>query len=76
MCYVDRSRCLLSIALLLLLSGGPQRALGQTAPSPSAAAEAIKVAEGVELQLFAAEPMVEQPVSMSFDDRGRLWVFQ
>lgn len=76
MCYVDRYRCLLSIALLLHLCGVPQRALGQTAPSPSEAAQAIKVADGVELQLFAAEPMVEQPVSMSFDDRGRLWVLQ
>ena len=26
--------------------------------------------------LFAAEPMVRQPVAIEFDDRGRLWVIQ
>ncbi|MGH7138386.1 MAG: PVC-type heme-binding CxxCH protein, partial [Pirellulales bacterium] len=34
------------------------------------------MADGLELKLFAAEPLVRQPVSMSFDHRGRLWVLQ
>lgn len=46
------------------------------APSPVEAAKKIRIADGLELQLFAAEPMVRQPVSMSFDHRGRLWVLQ
>lgn len=45
-------------------------------PSPIDAAKSIKVAEGLELQLFAAEPLVRQPVSISFDHRGRMWVLQ
>ncbi|HET6883378.1 MAG TPA: hypothetical protein VFI31_24725, partial [Pirellulales bacterium] len=46
------------------------------ATAPEEAAQQIRVAEGLELQLFAAEPLVRQPVSMSFDHRGRLWVLQ
>ncbi|HQU42076.1 MAG TPA: c-type cytochrome, partial [Pirellulales bacterium] len=46
------------------------------APAPREAAKNIQVADGLEIQLFASEPMVRQPVSMSFDHRGRLWVLQ
>jgi putative heme-binding domain-containing protein len=49
--------------------------VGKATP-PEKAAQSIRVAEGLELQLFAAEPLVRQPVSMSFDHRGRLWVLQ
>ncbi|HVX59033.1 MAG TPA: PVC-type heme-binding CxxCH protein [Pirellulales bacterium] len=66
----------LTLAVSLHSAGWPRQALAQTAPSPENALKSIRVTEGVELQLFAAEPMVEQPVSMSFDDRGRLWVLQ
>ncbi len=34
------------------------------------------MAEGFEVELFASEPLVRQPVSMTFDQRGRLWVVQ
>jgi putative membrane-bound dehydrogenase-like protein len=43
---------------------------------PSEALKHFKVAEGFEVQLFASEPQVRQPVTMTFDDRGRLWVIQ
>lgn len=36
----------------------------------------MTVADGLEVQLFAGEPMVRQPVAIEFDDRGRLWVIQ
>ena len=36
----------------------------------------MSVAEGLEVRLVAAEPMVRQPVAIEFDDRGRLWVIQ
>ncbi len=32
------------------------------------------VAEGFEVQLFAAEPQIDKPVNMAFDAKGRLWV--
>ncbi|MDR6781813.1 mono/diheme cytochrome c family protein/glucose/arabinose dehydrogenase [Pedobacter africanus] len=43
------------------------------------AAEAInlmKVEEGFEVKLVAAEPLVAAPVALTFDDRGRIWVVE
>ncbi|HEY1376978.1 MAG TPA: PVC-type heme-binding CxxCH protein, partial [Gemmataceae bacterium] len=36
----------------------------------------MKVPDGFEARLVACEPEIRQPVSLSFDDRGRLWVIQ
>ena len=44
--------------------------------SPAEALKRFKVADGFEVQLFASEPMVRQPVTMTFDARGRMWVIQ
>jgi putative heme-binding domain-containing protein len=59
------------------LSESEVRALqGPKALSPREAIKRFKVADGLEVQLVASEPLVRQPVSISFDDRGRLWVLQ
>ncbi|MGB7327597.1 MAG: PVC-type heme-binding CxxCH protein, partial [Rubripirellula sp.] len=42
--------------------------------SPTEAAKAMTVPEGFRVQLAAGEPMVHQPVAMTFDERGRLWI--
>jgi putative membrane-bound dehydrogenase-like protein len=34
------------------------------------------VPKGFHVEVFAAEPMVRQPVTASFDERGRLWVVE
>lgn len=44
--------------------------------SPDEAVRRMTVADGFEVQLVAAEPLVRQPVAIEFDDRGRLWVVQ
>ncbi len=44
--------------------------------SPETAVAKMTVAEGLEVQLIAHEPLVRQPVCIEFDDRGRLWVIQ
>jgi len=44
--------------------------------SPAEAIQKMTVADGLEVQLVAAEPLVRQPVAMTFDERGRLWVIQ
>ena len=45
---------------------------------PSTEVEAQKAAfvvpEGFEIELFAAEPMIQKPVQMNWDAQGRLWV--
>ncbi len=34
----------------------------------------FEVAEGFEVNLFAADPLLAKPIQMNFDARGRLWV--
>jgi putative membrane-bound dehydrogenase-like protein len=46
---------------------------------PLAPAEAMKrmqVPAGFELQLFASEPQIVNPIAMAWDERGRLWVLE
>ena len=51
----------------------------EEAPPPLSPADAVKqfkVADGLQIRLAVAEPRVSQPLSISFDDRGRMWVLQ
>lgn len=55
---------------------------GQHAPastpalSPEEAQRRFLTPEGFEVRLFASEPEVVNPVAMTWDDRGRLWVVE
>ncbi|MBL9126186.1 MAG: hypothetical protein JNL97_01000, partial [Verrucomicrobiales bacterium] len=55
---------------------------GQHAPastpalSPEEARRAFTLPEGFEIRLFASEPEVVNPVAMTWDERGRLWVVE
>jgi putative membrane-bound dehydrogenase-like protein len=60
-------------ALILLLAPSLAAADGL---SPEEAAKKMKLAPGFSVRAVAAEPMIRQPVSVSFDDRGRMWVLQ
>ncbi len=42
--------------------------------SPDQERALFELPPGFEVQLFAAEPMIQKPMNLSFDDRGRLWV--
>jgi putative membrane-bound dehydrogenase-like protein len=65
----------LSVGLILILL--PVCARAQSAArAPADELKAFKIAEGLEVRLCAAEPQVRQPLSLTFDDRGRLWVLQ
>jgi len=44
--------------------------------SPTDAPKRMTMADGFQVKLVAAEPLVRQPVCIEFDDRGRLWVVQ
>ena len=45
------------------------------APMPAAeAAATFKMPPGFKVSVFAAEPDVQQPIAMTFDAKGRLWV--
>lgn len=64
------------------LSEKQKRDLQDRAPAstpalaPAAAEKAFSVPPGFEVRVFAAEPMVVNPVAMTWDDRGRLWVVE
>lgn len=60
-----------SIGLALLISA----VLGQ-GYTPQEAVKRMTVPDGFQVKLVASEPEIRQPVTMSFDDRGRLWVVQ
>ena len=38
--------------------------------------EAFEISDKLEIQLVASEPMVQDPVIMTFDGDGRLWVVE
>jgi putative membrane-bound dehydrogenase-like protein len=44
--------------------------------SPEETRKRIEVPPGFEVRLFASEPMVVNPVAMTWDERGRLWVVE
>jgi len=43
-------------------------------PDPQVEKASFKVAEGFEVNLWAADPLLAKPAQISFDRRGRLWV--
>ncbi len=42
--------------------------------SPADEQKALRVADGFEIQLYAAEPLINKPINLATDARGRLWV--
>jgi putative membrane-bound dehydrogenase-like protein len=50
--------------------------LERPATTIAAATKEFKLADGLAIFIFASEPTVAQPVSILFDDRGRMWVVQ
>ncbi|PZX56958.1 putative membrane-bound dehydrogenase-like protein [Algoriphagus ratkowskyi] len=44
--------------------------------SPEESMKLIQVPVGFELELFASEPMIINPMAMAWDERGRLFVFE
>src|SRR2546430_1873271 len=60
----------------------PPNKLANEAPAdskPVSPADALKyfhVADDLEIEQLLAEPIVEQPVFLNFDERGRMWVVQ
>ena len=69
----------LALALLLPLAQKEPIPHAQDRPpgpalSPAAALAKFQVPPGFKVELFAAEPNVVNPVAMTFDARGRVWI--
>jgi putative heme-binding domain-containing protein len=43
-------------------------------PDPELERRSFQVADGFEVNLFAADPLLAKPIQMNFDARGRLWL--
>jgi putative heme-binding domain-containing protein len=43
-------------------------------PDPEIERKALQLADGFEVNLFAADPLLAKPIQMNFDAAGRLWV--
>ncbi|MDA0990789.1 MAG: GDSL-type esterase/lipase family protein, partial [Verrucomicrobia bacterium] len=54
----------------------PDHEVPKEIPPPDIDAElaALKVADGFEVNLFAANPMIANPINLNWDTRGRAWV--
>lgn len=64
------------VAIVLLLVPFSLPCLAVEPLPPKEAAASIKVPTGFKATLFAGEPDISQPMSVSFDDRGRMWVVE
>jgi putative membrane-bound dehydrogenase-like protein len=64
-----------SVAGLFLL-GAASRAAAATAPAPQEALKTFTLPPGFTLEVVASEPELGQPVYLTFDERGRMWVVQ
>ncbi|HEY7423727.1 MAG TPA: PVC-type heme-binding CxxCH protein [Gemmataceae bacterium] len=71
-----------SLFTFLAASPCPAGAAEQKTPpsrrplTPTEARAAFRVAPGLRVELVAAEPDIESPVAMAFDEDGRLWVVE
>ena len=57
---------------LILLSCETKKAFEETVVS----FDDYTIEKGFQLDAMAAEPLIEAPINISFDDRGRLWVLE
>src|SRR3954451_7012713 len=64
---------LLLLPLLVLPLHG-QRDAKIPDPDPEIERKSFKVADGFEVNLFAADPKLAKPIQMNFDAAGRLWL--
>jgi len=68
-----RAKVLWCFGAVLFLFSGTLKAAGL---APQEALSHMKVADGFEVALVAHEPEIRQPLSVTFDERGRMWVIQ
>jgi putative membrane-bound dehydrogenase-like protein len=64
----------IALGLLFVHSLFAQNPQGSGPDAAMAQLSHLKVAEGLQVQLFASEPMVVNPTNLDIDARGRVWV--
>ncbi|HEV3260855.1 MAG TPA: PVC-type heme-binding CxxCH protein [Gemmataceae bacterium] len=68
--------CVKLLAAWVLLAATAQAQQDAKVPDPDPEIErrSFQVADGFEVNLFAADPLLAKPIQMNFDAAGRLWV--
>ena len=79
--HVFRTICFVMLCLLALRALPDQQAVphNQDKPpgpalSPAEAVKKMTVPQGFSVEVVAAEPDIVNPVAMTFDEQGRIWV--
>lgn len=70
--------CILGLLLLPQLANAqaPEDTATEPAVEPVAAEKTFKVADGLKWRLLLSEPLITQPLMISFDAQGRLWLVE
>jgi putative heme-binding domain-containing protein len=65
----------LLLALCSTAFGASKTVVPTTVPDPDPQVEqkSFKIADGFQINLFATDPMIEKPIQMNWDPKGRLW---
>ena len=66
----------LAVVILLALGRAPLSPQGAPPYSPQAALETFRLADGFRIELFAAEPLISDPVAMEVDENVRTYVVE
>ena len=73
--YVSANSAAMLVWLALAVPAAAQRELEDVpAPNPELERASFQVADGFEVNLYAADPLLAKPIQMNFDPAGRLWV--
>jgi len=70
--FLKRSKYILSLITILIFSFGANLYFEE----PEMSLDSYIVEDGFELSLVASEPHFSAPVTMDFDDKGRIWVVE
>jgi putative membrane-bound dehydrogenase-like protein len=66
------------LALLPAVAGAQKTFIPETVPTeppdPEVERRSFKVADGFEVNLWAADPMIAKPIQINWDAQGRMWV--
>src|SRR5207249_849378 len=73
-CSSDLSIAACFLGLMLAVPANAQRDAKVPDPDPEIERRSFQVADGFEVNLFAADPLLAKPIQMNFDAAGRLWV--
>ena len=68
------TRILLTLSLGIIAANAQRGLKDIPDPNPAKQQAAFNLPEGMQIELFASDPMIAKPVQINFDTQGRLWL--